>query len=173
MSQSKDLNSFKCKDINPEFGKGSFSFKKSEIMAMDEPKLIYIDRDLFKPVSSVFQLVKSDDISGYEWHVSLDEHKVTIKVSPDAKEMIERARNSTNNKAVLLNSLYFSAAMEAVTKLKSDDDEYNQYKWARVIKQQCHNRSIDIDNHDSYLITQKLMSYPLNLLKQYQFKGDA
>src|SRR5712691_9406588 len=42
------ITDFSCPLINPEFGSGPFSFEKGAVLAVDEPKSLYIDRDLFK-----------------------------------------------------------------------------------------------------------------------------
>ena len=56
-----DIAEFKSQDINPEFGNGPFRFEVGDILAQDETQVFYIDRDLFKPISSVFELVKKQD----------------------------------------------------------------------------------------------------------------
>jgi hypothetical protein len=167
----RDIAGFCCADINAEYGTGPFEFKTGEVLALDEPKVVFIDRDLFKPVSSVFELCKEENLKGFEWQLGFDEEKVRIKVSPEAKEKIDVARNRIRNRATLINSLYFSAAMEAISKLK-ETKEFDELRWARVIRQQCHNLSINLDSHDSYAVTQRLMKNPLGLLDVYLFRSD-
>lgn len=168
----KSIQSFACKDINPEFRKKKFDFSVGDVLAADEPKVLYIDRDLFKPITSVFELVKQDSLSGFEWRLSFDQDKVQIQVSSQAKEVIDRARNSTPHRAVLINSLYFCAVMEAIQRLKDGEEMYVDYRWAKVLKQQCHNAAIDFEVHETHWIAQRLLRTPLTLLNEYVFKGD-
>jgi hypothetical protein len=167
----KPIKNFSAHGINPEFRKSTFSFELGEVLAADEPKIIYIDRELFKPISSIVQLVKQDTLSGFEWRLSFEEDKVQIMLSAEAKEAIDQARNSKRNQAVLINSLYFAAIMEAVQKLK-EEDTFDERRWAQVLRQQCHNAAIDIEAHDAYLIAQRLLKTPLELANRYVFRED-
>src|SRR6185437_14901596 len=58
----RQISDFRCPLINKEFGPGPFSFAPGAVIAVDEPKAAYIDRDLFKPITSVFELVKNESI---------------------------------------------------------------------------------------------------------------
>jgi hypothetical protein len=168
----RPIPKFAAKGINKEFRKDSFSFAVGEVLAADEPKVIYIDRDLFKPVSSILQLVKHDVLKGFEWRIRYDEEKLQILLSDEAKQVIDNARNTKRNQAVLLNSLYFAAIIEAIQKLKEEPNLAEERRWARVIQQQCHNAALDLVKHESYIIAQQLLRLPLNLLNQYVFGED-
>jgi len=167
----KDIAGFKSEDINPEFGEEAFSFSPGEVLAQDETQIFYIDRDLFKPVTSVFQLVKNDTLSGGEWRVGFEEDYVQIEVSSQMKEALDGARNGSTNKAILINSLYFSAVVQALQKLKDGGADYEERRWAKVISGQLSNHGWDIEAHDAYILAQRLMKYPLTLLETYIFKG--
>jgi hypothetical protein len=166
----KSIKGFSAPDINAEFRKDSFSFEPGEVLAAEEPKIIYIDRELFKPISSIVQIVKSDSLSGFEWKVDLEDSKIRILLSAEAKQAVDQARNSRRNRAVLINSIYFAAVMEAIQKLKDEESTYSHLRWAKVITQQCHNAAINIVSNDSYIITQQLLNSPLALLNQYVFQ---
>jgi len=166
----KTIDAFISEDINAEFGPGPFKFTEGDILAQDEPQVFYIDRDLFRPVTAVFELVKSDDLDSAEWKLSYSQNHVQIELSPSMKEKIDNARNSTSNQAVLINSIYFAAVMQSVQILK-ESNEYDDLKWASVIRSQAHNKGCDIDKHEAYIIAERLMKYPLNLLDSYVFKG--
>lgn len=165
-----DITGFKSPDINPEFGQVAFSFTPGDVLAQDETQIFYIDRDLFKPVTSVFDLVKNDLLSGGEWKVGLEEDHVQIEVSSQMKASIDGARNSKINQVILLNSLYFSAVVQALQKLKEGEAAFEEKRWAKVLSMQLHNAGWDLDLHDPYVLAQRLMKYPLTLLDTYAFK---
>lgn len=167
----KEITAFSSPDINPEFGSEPFDFSIGDILAQDEPQIFYIDRDMFKPITSVFDLVKKDELSNGEWTIGFEDDHIQIEVSPKMKETIDDARNIPNNRVILTNSIYFIAVMQAVQKLKSSESEFEGRKWAEVIMRQSHNLGCDLENHDAYLITERLMHYPLIKLEQYIFKG--
>ena len=114
----KKIPSFSSPDINPEFGRDSFAFTPGDVLAQEETAAFYIDRDLFKPVTSVFDLVKNPEFSDGEWRINLDDDHIQIVISTTMKESIDNARNNTTTKVVLLNSIYFSAAVHAIQRLK-------------------------------------------------------
>lgn len=167
----KDITSFVAPDINPEFGPGPFQFVEGDVLAQDEAQVFYIDRDLFKPITSVFDLVKKDDQSDGIWTVGFEEDHIQIEVSPKMKETIDEARNDRKKRVILLNSIYFAAVMQAVQKLKDPNENFDGKKWADVIRRQAHNKGCDLDSHDAYLIAERLMQEPIKLLDAYVFKG--
>lgn len=166
----EDIPDFQCSWVNPEFGPGPFAYEKGAVLAIDPPQRVYVDRDLFKPLSSVFTLVADDAIVGHEWRVVPTDDKVQIKVSPDMKAKLDLCRNNKSNRAVLLNSIYFGAVMHCVGLLK-DGEDAEETRWGKVISRKCYNDGLDIKEHDEYLITEKLLKYPLRQLEAYVFQG--
>ena len=169
----KDITAFTSPDINAEFGPGPFQFVEGDVLAQDEAQIFYIDRDLFKPITSVFDLVKKDDLVDGIWTVGFEENHIQIEVSPKMKESIDAARNDHKKRIVLLNSIYFAAVMQAVQKLKDPNESFDGKKWAEVIRRQAHNKGLNLDSHDAYLITEHLMQQPIMLLDAYVFKGAS
>jgi len=170
VSAISPITGYKCKWINPEFGKGPFHYDVGAVLATDRPQVVYIDRDIFKPLSSVFVLMKDDSIVGHEWQVRPTDDKVQIVVSPDLKARIDEARNNKSHRAVLVNSIYFSAVMQCITFLKEEKD-YGYTRWGKVISQKCHNEGINPEEHPEYLIAERLMKTPFKLVEAYVFQG--
>ena len=169
----KDIIGFFSDEINSEFGAGPFDYTVGDIFAQDEAHSIFIERELFKPVTSVFDLVKKDGLPDYEWAIDFSENHVKIEVSPLMKGVIDDARNNASNKSILINSIYFSAVMQAVQKLKDSAIDYEDRKWKTVMELQAHNKGIDIVNEDAYLVAERLMHHPMFLLHAHIFKGRA
>lgn len=166
---TKEIKNFVSPDINPEFEQKRFNFKPGEILAQEETQAVYIERDLFRPISSVFDLVKGDGLTGGEWRVSLEQDHVQILVSPSMKESIDFSRSSSAVKSVLINSIYHAAVTHAIQQLKDGSSDFEDLKWARVMTRQLHNQNIDLAKTDAYLIAQKLMKHPLSVLNTYIF----
>lgn len=168
---SKKIIEFKSEDINKEFGKNTFDFLPGDVLAQDETQVFYIERDLFKPISSVFELVKNESLSGGEWLVGFEEDHVQIEVSTQMKDAIDNARNVKANQVILLNSLYFSAVVQALQRLKDGEEDYTAKRWAEIIKRQLHNAGWDLLATESYILAQRLMKQPLKMLETYVFSG--
>lgn len=169
----KDIPAFVSPDINKEFGDGPFSFVVGDILAQDDAQVFYIDRDLLKPITSVFSLVKKDEMSDGVWTIGFDDEHVQIEVSAKTKESIDNARNTKSNRVILINSIYFAAVMQAIQKLQDDETRatYGERKWAKVIIGQAHNKGLDLRASDAYLIAERLMQHPMKLLDSYVFKA--
>jgi len=142
---TRPIKKFRCSDINGEFNSKEFSFEVGEVLAADQPQIVYIDREVFKPISSILQLVKLDTIAGYDWKLRFDESKIQVLLSSEAKQMVDLARNGRHGRAILLNSIYFAALIEAIHRLREDPDSFAHLRWAKVLKQQSHNAGIDLD----------------------------
>ena len=169
----KDIPAFSSQDINDEFGDKPFSFSIGDVLAQDDAQIFYIDRDLLKPITSVFDLVKKDGQSDDIWTISFDDDHIQIVVSPKMKESIDAARNSPAKRAVLMNSIYFSAVMQAIQKLQNEETRatYSDKKWVQVFERSAHNKGIDINSSDAYLVAEHLMSRPIKLLESSIFKA--
>lgn len=127
------IEGFMCPWINPEFGSGPFSFPSGAVLAVDEPQMIYVDRETFKPISSCFFLAPNENIASNEWQIDASEDRVRIMVSPALKDRITHARNSKEKRAILLNSIYFGAVVQCLSILKAADEVSDQ-RWVRIFR---------------------------------------
>lgn len=168
----EEIVDYQPSDINSEFGSNSFSFYKGAVLAQDEPQVFYLERDYFKPVTSVFELVKKNDLAEGEWSISFNQDHVQIEVNPNTYEIIHDARNSKKNKIILLNSIYFAAVMQSIQILKDSPEEFENYKWANIITRQAHNNDLNLESMDAYLIAEKLMNNPFSKLCSMFVRGD-
>jgi hypothetical protein len=173
VSAVTSIKSYSCAWINNEFGPGPFAYPVGAVLALDRPQQVYIDRDVFRPLSSIFAIVKDDNIVGHEWQVRTDNDKVYILVSADLKALIDKARNNKSHRAVLMNSIYFAAVMHCLGLLKHGGDHAEETRWGRIIEQKCHNEGINRNDHDDYLIAERLMKNPFRLVDAYVFHGEA
>lgn len=167
---AENIDEFLPEDLNPEFGNKPIRLEKGDVLALDEPQISYFDRDSFKPLSSIFALVKSNNRSDNEFRVDLEGDDVCIVVSSSTKEMIDIARGIRPHLAVLMNSLYFSALVEAITEIQRCDENDGK-KWANVLKRKIHNtENVDLEKDQAYVIAQELLKLPMVQLKNYVFK---
>lgn len=167
----EDIVGYTCPHINLEFGPGPFSFQAGDVLAQEETQVFYIDREVFKSITSVFDMVKKDNLTEGLWTINFDDDHIRIEVSPKLKESIDDARNDNKNRVILKNSIYFAAVMQAVQKLQDKEESFEDRKWAKVFSHQAHNRGIDLENHDAYLVAQQLMQLPALQLDALVFKG--
>ena len=166
-----NIENYVCSKINSEFGGGPFTFRAGDVLAQEETQLFYIDRDVFKPVTSVIDLVKKDNLTEGLWTINFDDDHIKIEVGPKLKESIDDARNDNKNRVILKNSIYFVAVTQAIQKLQDKEEFFDDRKWARIFIYQANNRGIDIESRDAYLAAQDMMLLPALQLDSLVFKG--
>ena len=163
-----EITGFQCKYINSEFGTGPFTFEKGAVLALDRPTAVYADRDLFRPITSIFQLVVKESIGGPEWQLDCSSDYVRIALSAAMKQKIDAARNDTKNRAILINSIYFAAVMQCMRYL--NETQYEGLRWVEIFRQQMHNHGLTAEAHAEYHMAETLLKMPLALLDTYVFR---
>lgn len=166
-----EIEGYVCPWINPEFGADRFSFPNGAALAVDEPQMIYVDRETFKPISSCFYLAPNENVPANEWRIDTSEDRVRITVSPMLKERIASARNSKEKRAILLNSIYFGAVVQCLSILKNADQMEDQ-RWERIFRQRLADQHLDLKRHDETWIAQQLMRHPFGVVDRY-FLGES
>jgi hypothetical protein len=167
IATKEKIDGFKCEWVNKEWGDTAFSFEPGALLAMEKPREIYLDKDLTKKITSVFRLVQDDNMDRYKWKIDADDDVVKIRVNSFMKEKIDLARNSEKNKSILLNSIYFGAVMQCITFLKSEAEEYDNYRWAKIMKYQI--EELSSFGKEESIIAQDLLYSPLKKLETYVF----
>ena len=144
------IQNYTSPDINPEFGAEAFTFKEGDVLVQDEPYLVYFDQESFKPITSLFDFVHRDNQPDGEWSIDFDSDHIQIVLSKKTKETIDNARASNfKNKVILMNSIYFSAVMQAVLKIQHPDKAYEDKKWAKVFEKNAHNKNCNLESDDA------------------------
>src|SRR3546814_10966733 len=64
----------------------------------------------------------NENVPPNEWQIDASDDKVRISVSPGLKERIASARNSKENRAILINSIYFGAVVQCLSFLRMNDE---------------------------------------------------
>ncbi len=165
------IQNYTSPDINAEFGAEAFTFKEGDVLAQDEPYLVYFDQESFKPITSLFDFVHRDNQPDGEWSIDFDSDHIQIVLSKKTKETIDNARASNfKNKVILMNSIYFSAVMQAVLKIQHPDKAYEDKKWAKAFEKNAHNKNCNLESDDAYVVAQTLLQYPLKRMNEYVFK---
>ena len=162
------IEGFTCRWINPEFGLGPFSFPNGAVLAVDEPQMIYVNRETFKPISSCFFLALNENIASNEWQIDASEDRVRIMVSPALKDRITSARNSKEKRAILLNSIYFGAVVQCLSILKTN--EVGDQRWVRIFQQRLADQHLELEPHSETWLAQQLMRHPFAVIDRYFFE---
>lgn len=166
------IENFHCHWINSEFGPGPFSFPSGAVLVADEPQRRHIDRETFQPISSCFDLVARENIPSNEWQIDASDDKVRIAVSLKLKERIDNARNSKENRAILINSIYFAAVVQCLA-LLGKDGEIGEQRWAKIFRERLADQHLDLENQSETWLAQQLMRHPFTIVDRYFFGESA
>jgi len=166
-----DVPFFQSPDLNPEFGLDPVKYGVGDVMAQDETYVYYFNKEHFKPVESVFDLVIKASQPKGQWTIGFEGDHIQIEVNPLMKASIDSARNSKKNRYILLNSIYSVAVTQAIQLLKENPDDFSENTWAKVIFNQVNTHNCNLENDPAYLVAQKLLRFPLLLLENFIFKG--
>ena len=168
---TSEITDFSCDDFAEEFDGLAFDLSPGDFLAHEEPQVFWLEREAFEPVESIITLATIATKTGFEWDVILDEEQIKIEVSPELSKSIQVARNSYENRMVLINSMYFSALQTAVDYLKQESDL--DRKWANVIRQKYISHGMgDVDSEETHLIVQRLLDRPIGRLAKAMFRED-
>jgi hypothetical protein len=166
---SAPVDKYWSNNFNTEFS-GSFSLKPGDLLAEEEPRHFFFDREAFKPITTIFDLVKNDNLSGGAWRVDTTSERISIEVSPKMKECIGNHKSSKEHRAIWLNSLYFSAVLQVLTVLKNEPDI--DEGWAKTINNHLMVKGEDLTSEEPYILAQRLLGDPLNMMATYVFREE-
>lgn len=168
------ITGYTCPHINPEFGEGPFVFEPGDVLAFDEPHVVYLEPENFRPLTSIFELSPNDSLDRYQMQFGTNDDRITIELSPYFKEMVDSARSDQTRVAVLFNSIYSHAVMDALDKLRAEPE--GEERWKGVIKQKMADRNLSTDDLKTvgiYEIASQLLQYPLARLDDFFKNGET
>jgi hypothetical protein len=166
-----ETKGFTSKKFHPEYGDCSFDVVDNQILAIAQPEAIYVSRDVFKNVSSLFDYDINHNLSEGEWRVLLDENRLVIAASAEQIKYLRNGENTSAGKAALLNGIFLPALTQAVAALLTNPNEYEDLNWAKVLQARMH---LLQEKNDSLVISQQLLQHPLGWLnKQMKWMDDG
>ena len=168
----KVIENFTCKHINDEFGKGPFRFEPGEILAYSEPTVVYLQPESFKPLVSIFEISPNESLDRYDMEFFTAEDRIRIELSPHFKESVDTARTDPTKQAVLFNSVYFHAVVDALDKLRLDPE--GDQTWKKVILSRMKQLELEPDqlkNGELFKVANTLLQRPLSRIDAF-FSND-
>lgn len=163
------LNSSK---FHPEFESEIFKVRKGQVIAQCWPERIFIEREVFKSVASLFQWSTNDDIADGEWSLVVSPSTVKVQTNQKQRNTLINATNSKDGRAVLLNSIFFPALVQLLNYAIAGEYDEND-TWFRVIEMKLNEINVKITkNSDPIELAQLLFKKPLSALNQTIFKED-
>lgn len=169
---AKDSYLLSSTKIHPEFGINSFQLSEGDLIAQAMPQKLFIEREVFQPVTSLFQWVPTEEIQIGEWRLDWDEQAIKILLHPIQQQKLNMACEGPEGRAILLNSIFMPALIkliDAIVRQEADQEDL----WVKVICAKSANLGIDVsESTNSLELAQKLLKLPLSVLNKTLFKED-
>lgn len=168
----KEIKNFTSKKVNPEFGAAPLSFPAHAVLACDAPTHYWVEREVFKNITSIFDYRQDEKLVEGEWRLNLDEDRVEIVLAPTQLSILQLAQSDKSNQAVIVNSLVFGAVVEMISVLKTSAD-FDERRWAQNVRAKCASLGVVLNEGTSSVeVAQKLMGRPLSRLNTHIFKVE-
>lgn len=130
-----------------------FDIRKGDILATEEPRIIYVDdSELEKPISSIFQISRRENEQD-ELEIDFSEQKIRVYLSPNLHSLyreftdlnkvgsLRRYANSVVVFPVLVEAISFMRSCEEAT--SSEWDMYKEKRWYRAIEKKAEKYHFD------------------------------
>lgn len=155
-----DILEWDAETIHPEF-QPPISLNTGEILAIGEQLVISVGQAKLKPIESIFDLVKSENLSDGQIKIELNSNQISIQVATKTFNAIAQLRGQRDGKTILLNTIYLPAVMEVLDILRQSADEYEIYRWHQPFLAKCDNKGVRIEESMSiFSAAQLLLEYP-------------
>ena len=159
---SKKEIEIRSDNINHEFGSKKFNVLGGSVLAIRPPELFYIDKDLFRPITSLFVWRKDEKLENGEFRVDLGEDYIHIRVNPEQEMRLRKIMEQGEGPySAFLSSVVLSAFTHMIVSLKNDSSgDYEDNKWAKVLK----NKYPNWHEGDSFVMAQNILKKPIKNL---------
>jgi hypothetical protein len=167
-SSTFDLKSSK---FNLEFSllSESFLLKRGDLVAQGWPEKLFIEREVFQSVISLFKWAPNDEMIDGEWSLLAKNDSVQIVANPKQIRHLTTAQLSKDGRAVLLNSIFLPAMVHLISTVIAN--EYDDTAlWFKVLEQKLQaTGDVITESSDPIALAQKLLKYPLATLNETLF----
>lgn len=162
----EDIPFYTSENFVPFF-RGSYEVKVGEILGFTMPRTFFMERESFKPLSSVLDILLSEELHG-EFDVDTSEQKITILLDPYIYEAVQKARTiglTDKATASYLNcGVYLHGVTAAGAELKRNPDLDSS--WARVLRNTMESMGLSTDL-DAHVIAQRILRQPMTQFATY------
>ena len=166
-------NTFNLKSdkFNPEFSELSDScvLKRGDLVAQGWPEKLFIEREVFQSVISLFQWAPDDEMSDGVWKLLAKKDSIQIVANQNQIRHLTSAQLTKDGRAVLLNSIILPAIIQLISTVIAEEFD-DSALWFKVLEQKLQSIGETInENSDPIVLAQKLLKFPLATLNETLF----
>ena len=161
----KDIKNYSSISFHKDYDGLKFDLKKGMVLAIADPFTYFVNTELLKDISSIFQRVIVDGLKDYEWSLDYNHDSIQFYVNKTTNSHINE--NETNG-SLQLNALILPAILEILYVIKDNYDEFSHYKWFKAIENKAMNLGYDdistmLEDPEYHRHAQNLCQNPLSL----------
>jgi len=152
-------------------GSGSYTLSKGDLVAQAEPLRVFIEKEVFQSVISLFEWSVNEETPNDEWRLDWDEGGIKIITSAKQREQLAIAENTPEGRAILLNSIFLPAMIALISSIiegEADED----FLWVKTIHTKLNSQGVTsiTDQSNAVELAQKVLKTPLSALNRTIFQ---
>lgn len=154
--------------FHPEFLSisNSYELTKGDLVAQAWPEKLFIEREVFRSITSLFEWSTNDDMSDGTWVMGITNDAIKIEINTRQRNSLLAAAGSPAGKAILLNSIFMPAMVTLISQAIANDFDENDL-WYKVLEMKLNAMGEEINkNSDPIVLAQKLLKNPLSALNK-------
>lgn len=115
-----------------EYISTKFEVRPGSVLAWTSPREFDAGLEKLAPMASIFQIAEDRDVSEGAFSVDPDDEHITIRVSPQLHKLFSLLRNTSEGRAVMLNSVYLPVLIEVILHFRTE--AFKSRRWSQVIE---------------------------------------
>jgi len=152
--------------INPEFGYSAFPVFNGQVLAQGLPKVYIADKDFWKPISSIFEYRRMDELKDGEYTIDLDADSGVVEIFANETQCqnFKDFEKTKEGNIILLNTVFFVAVSKMIETYSENPNDYADKKWARILVAKAASKGINLADPKFLLATHRILDRPLRSL---------
>ena len=112
--------------INSEFGYSTFPVFNGQVLAQGIPKIYIADKEFWKPISSIFEYRRKDELKDGEYTIDLNSESGVVEIFANERQCqnFKDFEKSKEGKIILLNTVFFVAVSKMIETYNDNEEEY-------------------------------------------------
>jgi hypothetical protein len=160
-----DLRSTK---FHAEFGgcDSFFKLRKGDLVAQAWPAKMFIEREVFQSVVSLFEWATNEELPDGMWRMGITDDSIKIEVNAQERQVLAQAQTTKHGRALLLNSIFLPALVRLIQDAMLGEMDENVL-WFKVLQMKLQaSGEVLTKNSDPISLAQTLLKYPLSTIAQ-------
>lgn len=155
------VKNFFAKDLHPEFDGTTYELEVGDQIAVDAPAVRFIEFDRLR-FESLVKIELSEDVDTNTYQVDLSGDQIIIYMGEKMRTVWDINWQDKEKAPFLALSVYKDVVLAALEVLSNNEEESDERKWGRALKQKIVSAGIripqDADFHELNPIAQRLVS---------------